>query len=151
MTHIEAIWNMSVIDVLVGIHGSGLVNGIFMNERATMLEIIPVRAPGYAMQSGTIMTWIYSRVPQRHAFFPLKDYEQKHDLLRDWQKPFNLTWERIEPFLTYLFDTSHDFCKHDIPQSLKDEKFKVAPKAFNKKSALYPYRPTCNNFTYVTW
>ena len=109
MTHIETIWNMSLVDVLVGIHGSGLVNGIFMNERASMLEIIPVKAPGYATHKGTIMTWIYGRVPQRHAFFPLKPDEQKHELLRDWQKPFNLTWNRIEPFLSYLFDTPHDY------------------------------------------
>lgn len=149
-THIESIWNMQLCDILVGIHGSGLVNGMFMNEMATVLEIIPFRAPDYAPHSGTIMQWIFKRSPQRHAWFPLKSNEQQHQRLRDWQKPFYLSWERLAPILEYLLKTPHDFCDRMIPKHLRMMEFKIGHKTFSKKSPLFSYAPKCNSYEYLT-
>lgn len=155
LSHIEAIWTMQITDILIGIHGSGLVNGIFMNERATLLEIIPRHGPDYILnedskKGGSIMTWIFKNVPQRHAWFPLLDDEQQHHYLRDWQKPFNVTWERLEPAIQYLLEIPHDFCPKIIPKNLQDMNFNVGNKEFPEKSPLYKYRPTCNSFQYLT-
>lgn len=154
ISHIQAIWTMQLTDILIGIHGSGLVNGIFMNERATLLEIIPRHGPDYLFNKrssgGSIMTWIYKYVPQRHAWFPLLDEEQVHFYMRDWQKPFNVTWQRLEPVIKYLLETPHDFCPKIIPKNLKDIDFGIGKKDFPVKSPLYPYRPSCNSYEYLT-
>eukprot|EP01083_Nonionella_stella_P202436 739544_1 len=147
---------MQLTDILIGIHGSGLVNGIFMNERATILEIIPKHGPDYLYNkrskggSGSIMTWIFARVPQRHSWFPLLDNEQIHVYMRDWQKPFTVTWKRLEPAIKYLLEVPHDFCPKMVPQNLKNMNFAVGNKEFPIKSPLYKYRPTCNNYEYLT-
>ncbi len=155
ISHIEAIWTMQITDILIGIHGSGLVNGIFMNERATLLEIIPSHGPDYILnkkskRGGSIMTWIFKNVPQRHAWFPLLDNEQEHNYLRDWQKPFRVTWERLEPAIKYLLEVPHDFCPKIIPKHLVEMNFNVGKKEFPQKSPLYKYRPTCNSYEYLT-
>ena len=154
LSHIEAVRTMQLADILIGVHGSGLVNGMFMNERATLLEIIPSHGPDYIMDKksngGSIMTWVFKHVPQRHAWFPLRDEEQEHVNLRDWQKPFNVSWKRLEPVVQYLLETEHDFCDRVIPQHLRNIKFGVGRKAFNDKSPLYPYRPSCNYYEYLT-
>lgn len=154
MSHIEAIWTMQLTDILVGIHGSGLVNAIFMEERATLLEVIPGHGPDYLFDrksnGGSIMTWIFKHVPQRHAWFPLRDDEQEHHWQRDWQKPFNVTWERLEPVIDYLMETEHDFCPKMTPAHLERIKFAIGRKTFPEKSPLYPYRPSCNSYEYLT-
>ena len=149
MTHIETIWNMSLVDVLVGIHGSGLVNGIFGPETSSMLEIIPVNAPNYARGKGTIMQWIYKHVPQRHAWFKLNEDEQPFQNNRDWQKPFTLKWERLKKFLLYLIDTPNDFCDHKIPQELKNDQFFMGYKEFSNIAPMHQYKPSCGNTTYL--
>ena len=154
MSHIQAIWTMQITDILIGIHGSGLVNGIFMGERATVLEITPRHGPDYLFNKkspsgGSIMTWIYKHVQQRHAWFPLLDEEQEHYYIRDWQKPFNVSWQRLEPVIRYLLETPHDFCKKIIPKNLKAMEFAIGTKEFIKKSPLYDYRPSCNSYEYL--
>ena len=154
ISHIEAIWTMQLTDILIGIHGSGLVNGIFMNERATLLEIVPRHGPQYLLnkksKGGSIMTWIFKNVPQRHAWLPLLDEEQEHFYERDWQKPFNMSWERLDPVVKYLLETPHDFCEKEIPKHLTDIEFNTGKKEFPVKSPLYSYRPSCNSYEYLT-
>ena len=143
---------MSVTDILVGIHGSGLVNGIFMPELSTVLEIIPVQMPKYGSHKGTIMRWIFDRVPQRIGYFPLLPYEQKHEKLRDWQKPFNIKWERLKVFLDYLMITPNDYCPHKIPNELARMNFSIGiRKRFSKRSPLFDKKPKCGNIQSLTW
>ncbi len=61
-------------------------------------------------------------VPQRHSWFPLLDNEQIHVYMRDWQKPFTVTWKRLEPAIKYLLEVPHDFCQKIVPQNLKPAK-----------------------------
>ena len=80
----------------------------------------------------------------------MADNEQAHELLRDWQKPFVLSWKRIEPAIKFLMENEHDFCKKEISRELQAMKFAIGAKDFAKKSPLFKYRPSCDSYEYLT-
>ncbi|ETO27849.1 hypothetical protein RFI_09284, partial [Reticulomyxa filosa] len=169
-THLNApqlLYQLSTADVLVGMHGSCLVNGIFMNDFASVLEILPHAGRPWHIgyEEGSLMRWVYRFVPQRHAMIQLK----KEDYLWDgywskWQFPFTLSWQRLKPYVLYLLKNKHNFCKEDsdlahlgndtatIFQTYAQWKLRhpeiadmkvFTHKAWLNSSFWYPYRPTC--------
>lgn len=113
----ETISVLSTLDILVGIHGSGLTNGIFMRDNATVLELIPGLAPHYATM---LYKTLFKDFRQRYAQLKLRLNQQIKVSQGDHKKHrFNTTWSYIKHFLYYL--VKHPYAHTTLNTTKKDE------------------------------
>lgn len=128
--------------ILIGFHGSGLTNGIFLNEYyGTIIELLPYKLPFFKIK---IMSWIFKFIPIRHLSIQLKKNENKPQRsLNIFNSPFKIEFDRLLPVI--LWDITHKFkgCNESLPNKWIQDGISINNKSYYKNSLLYEQRPRC--------
>ena len=138
LTHIEQIEAIKDTNILVGIHGSGLLNSIFMDDNSMILELIPHDGPSWVNPDHTLFHRFFKRTPLNHFSLPLSKSEQPIN----WNSEFSISFQRIKPCLEYMIQISMislqglkkkrsltiKWIQDRIPHKLSKQTFKIQPK-----------------------
>ena len=137
MTIKDTISALTNTDVLIGYHGSGLTNAIFLREyKSLLIELLPYKLPYFKTK---IMSWIFKFIPIRHITLQLKKHENKQQAhMNIFNSPFKIEFTRILPIL--LWNTKNNFngFNDTLPQYLLDNGYKTYNKYYYNQSLLYP-------------
>ena len=151
---IELLWIMDEIDILIGFHSNSLVQGgLWLPHKATIVEILPAHPiPSWMNFPGSTLQWVFRKIPQRHAWFQLYDYENQHtkDYNAD-KSDFELLFDELDKVIQVVLKHPNEFCyaadhhNMSIPSDLESRNFTFDIKKFDSNGALYQYKPHCSN------